>query len=58
MTWPRTGPWPATPLFQVTLALQDDAPLSAGLPGVRASVIPVGTAASPVRPEREPGRGP
>jgi amino acid adenylation domain-containing protein len=34
------------PLFQVTLALQDDTPLSAGLAGVRASFIPVGTAAA------------
>ncbi len=47
------------PLFQVMATLQNNAaPISAGLPGVRAFAVPAGKAACPVRPEREPGRGP
>ena len=34
------------PLFQVTLTLQDDAPVSGGLPGLRASAVPAGIGAA------------
>ena len=34
------------PLFQVMLTVQNNAPVSAGLPGVRASAVPAGTGAA------------
>src|SRR5205823_13408153 len=34
------------PLFQVTLTLQDDVPVSGGLPGLRASAVPAGIGAA------------
>src|SRR5205814_617560 len=45
------------PLLQVTLALQDDTPLSAGLAGVRASIMPAGTAGARCDMDVHPGGG-
>ena len=47
------------PLFQVMLTVQNNAAAPAGvLPGVRAAGFAAGTGGGPVRPGRDPGRGP
>ena len=47
------------PLFQVMLTLQNNAPAAAaGLPGVRASAVPAGTAAARFDLDVSAGRGP
>ena len=40
------------PLFQVMLTMQNNAPVSAALPGVRVSGVPAGDRGGPVRPGR------
>ena len=45
------------PLFQVMVAVQNNAPAVLDLPGVRAQVLPAGRRCGAVRPARGPGRG-
>ena len=41
------------PLFQVLLTVQNNAPAALDLPGLRASAVPAGSRAGPVRPGRD-----